>query len=91
MLKRTMLIGSVLVLLSGSFTVGALAGIVWGERSVYHRQFLQEQDAIAPILGDGAFRNLTVHEYSGGGAYLDQLRANLVRLFYLARIASKDF
>jgi hypothetical protein len=50
---------------------GVVVGLLGGERSAYHRRFLEEQEAIAPLLaGDPAFAGVELREYSGGGVYL---------------------
>ena len=54
-----------------SLLVGIASGFIYGIRCVYHGWFLVEQQLIAPILAaDPAFRRLTIHEFSGGGAYI---------------------
>jgi len=51
--------------------IGWLVGAIQGESGAYHRQFLDERAVLDPILnGDAAFAEVTVQEYSGGGAYL---------------------
>jgi hypothetical protein len=50
---------------------GVVLGLLGGERDAYHRRFLEEREAIAPLLaGDPAFAGVEVGEYSGGGVHL---------------------
>ena len=53
------------------FGVGLLIGGLDSTRMLYHRQFLEEQRLLTFVLeSDPAYAQITISEYSGGGAYL---------------------
>lgn len=69
---------------------GVIVGLLRGEGGAYHRRFLEEQEAIAPVLAsDPAFAGVKLHEYSAGGVWLSgevptpedlgRLRAGVIR------------
>ena len=50
---------------------GVFAWVLIRTTEAYHSRYLEERDALAPVLaGDPAFAGVEVHEYSGGGVYL---------------------
>lgn len=97
LLARTGVTARRVLLLAGSglalgfcLSSGVVLGLLGGERGAYHRRFLEEQEAIAPVLaGEPAFAGVELREYSGRGVYLagevptaedlGRLRAGVVR------------
>ena len=75
--------------------VGGVIGLIRGERDAYHRQYLREKQLIEPVLKRPEFKEVEIHEYSGGGAYLsgsvdeaddlERLRSELTRVLGEAR------
>jgi hypothetical protein len=62
--------GCVLLLTLG-FGPGFLVGAICGELGAYHRRYIEERDALAPVLaGDPAFAGVKVLEKSDGGVFL---------------------
>jgi hypothetical protein len=88
--RRVLLVVGIALGLGFSLCSGVALGLLRGERDAYHRRFLEEQEAIAPVLaGDPAFAGVNLHEYSGGGVWLSgevptpedlgRLRAGVIR------------
>jgi hypothetical protein len=65
-------LGFVLLVWSGGcFSAGLILGLLRGEGGAYHRQYLEERNAIAPILmNDPAFAGVEIHEASDGGVWV---------------------
>jgi hypothetical protein len=69
--RRVLLVTGSALALGLCLSTGLVLGLLGGEQSVYHRRFLEEQEAIAPLLAsDPAFSKVELHEYSAGGVYL---------------------
>jgi hypothetical protein len=74
----TQSLGLLLLLVTGGLLAlgfcagsGFILGLLRGVGSAYHRQYLEEREALAPVLaGDPAFAGVEIREFSGGGAYL---------------------
>jgi hypothetical protein len=73
------------------FGSGLVIGLMRGNRDAYHLRYLEERDAIAPVLAaDPAFAHVEFEERSSGGIELvgevptpadrDRLRGRIVRL-----------
>lgn len=46
-------------------------GLLGGEGRAYQRRYLEEREALTPVLaGDPAFAAVEIHKYSAGGVYL---------------------
>ncbi len=51
--------------------LGLVAGLLFGTSDAYHRQFLQERQAMLTVLADDpAFSKIEIRELSSGGMYL---------------------
>src|SRR5690349_20428313 len=83
-MRRALPIAALWVSLGVSCVGGAGVGILLGVRNAYHRQFLEEQRLVEPILAsDPAFARVEIHEYSAGGIWLGgkvKSRSDLERL-----------
>jgi hypothetical protein len=88
--RRVLLVAGSALGLGFCLCSGVVVGLLGGERGAYHRRFLEEQEAIAPVLAsDPAFAGVELHEYSAGGVYLmgevpiaedlGRLRAGVIR------------
>lgn len=88
-------VGGVLLLIVCS-SAALLLGRVGGERGAYHRQYLKEREALAPVLAsDPAFAGVELDERSRGGVDLlgevrspddkERLRAAVTRMVGEAR------
>ncbi len=73
---------------------GCILGGISGQHALYHAQYVQERDDIAPILAkDPAFKSVRIDEYSGGGIVLEgrvQTEADKTRLRSLVSKALGD-
>jgi hypothetical protein len=64
--KRVLLITGSLFTMALCLFIAGLIGILIGEKSAYHRQFLEEEKAISPILkGDPAYVRVAMYEDIG--------------------------
>src|SRR5262249_571078 len=71
MLARMLLTICVLAAVGLFFGCRLLVGGLASTRQTYHQRFLEEQEAVAPILAaDPAFANVTLIERSSGGITL---------------------
>jgi hypothetical protein len=69
--QRVLLVAGSALALGFCLCAGVVLGLLGGERGAYHRRFLEEQEAIMPLLaGDATFAGVQVHEYSAGGVWL---------------------
>lgn len=69
--KWLLLTTGLLLALGFFFMAGVGVGGLLGEMGAYHRQYVEEREAIAPALvDDSGFSRIEIREYSGGGAYL---------------------
>lgn len=77
-------IAGTLLILGFCTTCGVIVGLLGGEQGAYHRRFLEEREALAPVLADNpAFAAVEIREKSDGGAYLSgevPTAENLARL-----------
>ncbi|MFZ5830145.1 MAG: hypothetical protein ACOY3P_08655, partial [Planctomycetota bacterium] len=85
-----LLVAGVVLALGSCTCSGVMLGQLRGAAGAYHRRFLEEQRAIAPLLAsDPAFAGVELREHSAGGVYLigevptaadlGRLRAGLVQ------------
>lgn len=71
MWRRVLTITGGLFVLGLCFGSGLLAGMIAGNRQVYHSRYLEEREVVAPLLAaDPAFVNIELCERSSGGIYL---------------------
>lgn len=88
--RRVLLAAGSALALGFCLCIGVGLGLLGGERGAYHRRFLEEREAVAPLLAsDPAFAGVALHEYSAGGLYLlgevptaadlSRLQAGLIR------------
>ncbi|MDY3558524.1 hypothetical protein R5W23_005644 [Gemmata sp. JC673] len=71
MWRRVWLIAGTGLVLGMCFGCGLMAGLLGGTRKAYHLRYLEEREAVAPILkADPAFAGIELCERSSGGIYL---------------------
>jgi hypothetical protein len=70
-MRTTLLAIGLLLGLMLSCAVSLFVGLLLGQRSAEHRQFLDERELIGPVLAsDPAFADIQIHENAGGGVFL---------------------
>ena len=70
MWRRAFVLAGGLTVLASCFGLGLAIGWGCGNGQVYHWRYLEERDAVAPILAaDPAFSAIEIHERSEGGIY----------------------
>jgi hypothetical protein len=79
----SLVVCSLVSLVGGSLCSGVLCGLL-AEQGAYHRRYLEECEALAPLLADDpAFTSIEIWELSSGGAHLFgevATQADLLRL-----------